>query len=275
VHTPAVPVLAAPDRQLGSGVVVSMLANATDPMSHLSGKAVQAGVTHQGFAKPATLLHQPSMPSMARQHSMPVLPCQQPQPGPRLQQQKGFFERQYSAGIVPGLARQSSGALPQGIAQQPNLAMQFPSGLYATALAGANTNLSSSSSSCFTSVFTSQPAAPQHGISHGWQQQQHTMMASHMPSKVTPQLQHQLPTSMVHLEAGSKGHQGQAATLDSMECLQSPMDVGVDSGSGQGSAAMEFDSADHGLGSLDLLVGADLSLDHPDALDFDPADCLF
>ncbi|KAL0041463.1 hypothetical protein WJX79_004319 [Trebouxia sp. C0005] len=55
----------------------------------------------------------------------------------------------------------------------------------------------------------------------------------------------------------------------------SPGNVGLESTSGQGNAAMQFDSSDHGLDSLDLLGGPDLNLDHDAELDFDPADCLF
>ena len=56
--------------------------------------------------------------------------------------------------------------------------------------------------------------------------------------------------------------------------LGTPADV--ESGSGQGSAAMEFDvSTDHGLGSLDFLGDAGLDLDHSGDLDFDPEDCMF
>lgn len=55
--------------------------------------------------------------------------------------------------------------------------------------------------------------------------------------------------------------------------LETPTDV--DSGSGQGSAAMEFDVSDHGLGSLDFLGDTGLDLDHSGALDFDPEDCMF
>ena len=63
-------------------------------------------------------------------------------------------------------------------------------------------------------------------------------------------------------------------SLEAMQCLPSPTEMPLDSGSGQNSEAMQFDAADHGLGSLDLLVDTDLDLDHQDELDFDPADCL-
>ena len=62
--------------------------------------------------------------------------------------------------------------------------------------------------------------------------------------------------------------------LEAMQCLPSPTEMPLDLGSGQNSEAMQFDAADHGLGSLDLLVDTDLDLDHQDELDFDPADCL-
>jgi len=300
----AMPPHSTPGRQLGSGLVVSMLAKGAD---QVAGKMLQPGFPQQSFVRPTAVMQQPSM---ARQHSMPVLPCQQAQLT-QLGLQKGlvqpYFGRQNLAGVLPGLGRQGSAglaqgithhskslpqgitqqphlaaALAQGIAQQPNMASHFSSGLlHQTGLEPAHN--STSSSSCFTSVFTSQLSS----VPHAWQQQQHQqqqqqqqqqhqqqmLTASHLTSMMTQQPQQSMMADA--LQAKQNGSSDQASLLDSMECMQSPGDVGLESTSGQGNAAMQFDSSDHGLDSLDLLGGPDLNLDHDAELDFDPADCLF
>ena len=294
----AVPPHSTPGRQLGSGLVVSMLAKGADQMPQVPGKMLQPGLPQQSFVRPTAVMQQPSM---ARQHSMPVLPCQQAQLT-QLGLQKGlvqpYFERQNLAGVLPGLGRQGSAGLAQGIAhlskslpqgitqqpnmaaaltqgigQQPNMASHFSSGLlHQTGVEPAHN--STSSSSCFTSVFSPQLSS----VLHAWQQQQQQqqqqiLTASHLTSMMTQQ-----PQQSVMADALQPKHHGssdQASLLDSMDCMQSPGDVGLESTSGQGSAAMQFDSSDHGLDSLDLLGGPVLNLDHDAELDFDPADCLF
>jgi len=292
----AVPPHSTPGRQLGSGLVVSMLAKGAD---QVAGKMLQPGFPQQSFVRPTAVMQQPSM---ARQHSMPVLPCQQAQLT-QLGLQKGlaqpYFGRQNLAGVLPGLGRQGSAglaqgiahhskslpqgitqqphlaaALAQGIAQQPNMGSHFSSGLlHQTGLESAHN--STSSSSCFTSLFTSQlSSVPPHAWQQQQQQQQQQILtASHLTSMMTQQPQQ--PMMADALQPKHHGSSDQASLLDSMECMQSPGDVGLESTSGQGNAAMQFDSSDHGLDSLDLLGGPDLNLDHDAELDFDPADCLF
>ena len=286
----AVPPHSTPGRQLGSGLVVSMLAKGAD---QVPGKMLQPGLPQQNFVRPTAVMQQPSV---ARQHSMPVLPCQQAQLT-QLGLQKGllqpYFGRQNLAGSLPGLGRQGSAGLAQGIAhpstslpqgitqqphlgagpiqgiaQQPNMASHFSSGLlHQTGPEPAHN--STSSSSCFTPVFTSQLSS----VPHAWQQQQQILTASHLTSIMTQQPQQSMMADA--LQAKHHGSSDQASLLDSMDCMQSPGDVGLESTSGQGNAAMQFDSSDHGLDSLDLLAGSDLNLDHDTELDFDPADCLF
>ena len=88
----------------------------------------------------------------------------------------------------------------------------------------------------------------------------------------SPFLQHketqnlESPQASVKCESGV-GKRGSSVT-DTIG-LETPRDV--ESGSGQGSAAMEFDASDHGLASLDFLG----DLDHSGALDLDPEDCMF
>ena len=288
----AVPPHSTPGRQLGSGLVVSMLAKGPD---QVAGKMLQPGLPQQSFVRPTAVMQQPSM---ARQHSMPVLPCQQAQLT-QLGLQKGllqpYFGRQNLAGVLPGLGRQGSASLVQGIAhpstslpqgitqqphlgagliqgiaQQPNMASHFSSGLlHQTGPEPAH----NSSSSCFTPVFTSQLSSVPHAWQQQQQQQQQILTASHLTSHMTQQPQQSVMADA--LQAKHHGSSDQASLLDSMDCMQSPGDVGLESTSGQGNAAMQFDSSDHGLDSLDLLAGSDLNLDHDTELDFDPADCLF
>ncbi len=291
----AVPPHSTPGRQLGSGLVVSMLAKGAD---QVAGKMLQPGLSQQSFVRPTAVIQQPSM---AQQHSMPVLPCQQAQLT-QLGLQKGlvqpYFGRQNLAGVLPGLGRQGSAGLAQGIAhlskslpqgitqqphlgaalaqgtaQQPNLASHFSSGLLQqTGVEPAHN--STSSSSCFASVFTSQlSSVPPHTWQQQQQQQQQILTASHLTSMMTQQPQQSMIPDALQIK--HHGSSDQASLLDSMDCMQSPGDVGLESTSGQGNAAMQFDSSDHGLDSLDLLGGPDLNLDHDAELDFDPADCLF
>ncbi|DBA84996.1 TPA: hypothetical protein ACH3X2_005734 [Trebouxia sp. C0005] len=296
----AVPPHSTQGRQLGSGLVVSMLAKGADQVLQEPGKMLQPGLPQQRLVGPTAVMQQPGM---ARQHSMPVMPCQQAQLT-QLGLQKGlvqpYFGRQNSAGVVPGLGRQGSAglaqgiiplskSLPQGITQQPNLsavlaqgiaqqphmASHFSSGLlHQTGVEPAHN--STSSSSCFTSVFSSQlpsvpPAWQQQQQQH--QHQQQILTASHLTSMMTQQPQQSMMADA--LQPKHCGSSDQASLLDSMDCMQSPGNVGLESTSGQGNAAMQFDSSDHGLDSLDLLGGPDLNLDHDAELDFDPADCLF
>ena len=282
MFTPSVSLHNAPGRQLGSGLVASMLAHGPDCASQMPAQASQVGMLQHSSVKTASLLPQPSM---ARQHSMPVLPCQPQQ----AQQQHSGFERPSSAEVLPGRVGQGMSVFPQGIAQQPSLAVARSQGLLqrpnlGTALQGSAqqpslvsqppsgllhqtgllpTNLSSSSSSCFTSFFPSQPAMPS-----AWQQQKQTIASSYLAS-----VEHQHPqTNSLHI--GSAWSDVPCRTLDS-ECVVLNGERDLESGSSQGGAAMQFDSSDHALESLDLLTEGDLSLDHHDALDFDPADCLF
>ncbi|DBA94542.1 TPA: hypothetical protein ACH3X1_002127 [Trebouxia sp. C0004] len=289
----AVPPHSTPGRQLGSGLVVSMLAKGADQVPQVPGKMLQPGLPQQSFVRPTAVIQQPSM---AQQHSMPVLPCQQAQltqPGLQKGLVQPYFGQQNLAGVLPGLGRQGSAGLAQGIAhlskslpqgitqqphlaaaltqgvgQQPNMASQFSSGLLHQT--GESAHNSTSSSSCFTSVFTSQLSS----VPHAWQQQQQQQIltASHLTSMMTQQPQQS--TMAGALQPKHDGSLDQASLLDSMDCMQSPGDVGLESTSGQGSAAMQFDSSDHGLDTLDLLGGPGLNLDHDAELDFDP-DCLF
>ena len=302
-----------PARQLGSGLVVSMLAKSCDTVptltaGHVSpspGYVSPLGLAQQSIRRPASALQQPSM---ARQHSMPALPCQQAQHGLHQGFTQPSFQRQNSTGVLPGLGRQGSAgllqgiaqqphlaalsqgisqqphlaALSQGIGQQPNLASHFSSGL----LHQLPAQLGNSSNSCFTSMFAAQPAS----MPYAWQQQpqqqphqqpqQQQQTQSVAATCMAPRVTQQTQQLMVAVQMGSEHYQpsGQASVVDSMGCMMPLSPVGrvvLNGASGQGSAAMQLDSSDHGLDGLDLLGGDDLSLDHDTELDFDPADCLF
>lgn len=238
----------------------------------------------------------PPQSTMLRQHSAsshPALPAfvSQRTPNPFLDRQGCALGQPLGTaqqGIFQQVAHMSSGLFPQ------------PGSLPA-ALSG---------NSSFTSLPSSLVSVPQPGLSLPWQHQSQTqaqtrgmMQAASMRSQqshspavsfrggVSPSATKLLQSST--LPGGNPFLQDKPACYEfppsSAKCkphvenmrrsvidnigLEIPADV--DSGSGQGSAAMEFDVSDHGLGSLDFLGEAGLDLDHSGALDFDPEDCMF
>ena len=303
VNTSAATGLTAPARQFGTGMVASMLAtgldHATTPQLHpppSSSNAIARQAAHMGNAVV------PPHCGMLRQHSAtshPIRPgfASQESPHP-------FLDRQGCAqGQPQGTAQQ--GIFQQGLAQQ---AARMSSGLFQPGPLPAVL----SGNSSFTSLPPSLAPVTQPGVSMPWQHQSQSQtqaqtlsmmqaasmlsQQSHMPAALmfrggVPQPPTKLPPSTppgdnpslqnapACLELPLSSAKTESA-FENMGCnmidnigLETSTDV--ESGSGQGSAAMEFDVSDHGLGSLDFLGEAGLDLDHPGALDFDPEDCMF
>ena len=309
VTTSAATGLAAPVRQFGTGMVASMLATGQDhspsphytptPQLHHPPSASQPpGIISQQALLKASV---PPQSTMLRQHSASshlILPAfvSQRTPNPFLDRQGcalGQPPATAQQGIFQQVAHMSSGLFPQ------------PGSLPA-ALSG---------NSSFTSLPSSLVSVPQPGLSLPWQHQSQTqaqplgmmqaasMQAASMltqqsrtpaltfrggvspsatkplqPSMFTggnPFLQDKPPCydlPLLSVKHESPVEDMERNVIDNIG-LETPTDM--DSGSGQGSAAMEFDVSDHGLGSLDFLGEAGLDLDHSGALDFDPEDCMF
>lgn len=292
VSAPAATGLTAPARQFGTGMVASMLATGLDhtaiPQLHPPPSASQPP---NMIARQAAHLGKASVPphlGMVRQHSTTTLASQHT-PNP-------FLDRQ---GCVLG---QPLGTAPQGLSQQATSGPFLQPGSLPAALSG---------NSSFASL--PPPLAPltQPGMSLPWQHQSQTpaqtlgmMQAASLLSQQTlmpapsrfrdgmpqPPAKVQLSTlpgdnpylqdAPAHFKFPPVSVKSECG-FENMGCnvidnigLETPADV--ESGSGQGSAAMEFDvSTDHGLGSLDFLGEAGLDLDHSGNLDFDPEDCMF
>ena len=294
----AVPVLSAPARQLGSGLASTLLATGLHHNPQVSLAASQhVSTAHHNLGKASGS----SQPGIVRQHSigsLPVFPNQH-RPNP-------FVDRQSSTpGQLQGIPQHS--AFQQGPSQQLKAGVPLSSGLLQPS--GALPTAFSSHSS-FSTVTPSQTSLTQPSLSLPWQQQQaHThaqapgltqaasglSQQSHMPASSSFTLEgpnqanqlepsafkkntHFLPDPVTHnievppLTVKSEPGMGDHGCdgIDEMR-LETPTAMH----SGQGSAAMQFDAVDHGLESLDFLGGADLDLDHPGALDFDPEDCMF
>lgn len=300
VNTSAAIGLTAPARQFGTGMVASMLATGLDhtPTPHLHpppsasqpSNIISRQAAHMGKASvlPHTAMLRQQSPT-----SHPIMPAFASQRSPN-----PFLDRQ---GCALGQ--------PQGIFQQglPQQAANMSSGLFSQP---GSLPAALSGNSSFTSLPPSLASVAQPGLSVPWQHQSQTQaqtlgmmqaasmlsQQSHMPasslfrggvpqppSKLQPTtlpgdnpfqqdapLRLELPPPIVKPESD----------VENMGCnvignigLETSTDV--ESGSGQGSAAMEFDVSDHGLGSLDFLGEAGLELDHSGALDFDPEDCMF
>lgn len=281
-----------PARQLGTGMISSMLATGQDPTHTpklpLTASQPLATIPRQALGATSTTLPYFSMLGSHSATSHPTPPAFSSQ-----KHRSPFMDRQ-TPGHLQGFGRQ--GLLQQGIFQQ-DAYMQQPGALPAAL----------SSTSTLTALPPPQVSVAQpHGLSSPWQPQSHAQTArvappmsqrSHMPASsglrgVEPQsaLQLQavipqadnwflqdfktqrtvLPSSSVKSDCEIDRLKGGA--IDTIG-LKAPADV--ECVSRQGSAAMEFDASDHGLGSLDFLGEAGLELDHPGALDFDPADCMF
>lgn len=302
VNTSAATGLTTPARQFGTGMVASMLATGLDhtptrqlqppPSSSQPSNIIARQAAHMGKAVV------PPHCGILRQHSAnghPIRPAFATQDSPH-----PFLGRQ---GCALG---QLQGTAQQGLSQK---AAHTSSGLFPqpgplpAALSG---------NSSFTSSPASLASVTQPGVSVPWQHQSqsHTQaqtlgmmqaasmlsQQSHMPAALMirggvpqPTTKMQLPTppgenpslqdAPARLELPSSSVKTES-DFENMGCnviddigLETSTDV--ESGSGQGSAAMEFDVSDHGLGSLDFLGEAGLDLDHSGALDFDPEDCMF
>ncbi|KAL3162881.1 hypothetical protein ABBQ32_009330 [Trebouxia sp. C0010 RCD-2024] len=295
VTTPAVGGLTMPARQLGTGMASSMLATGLDrthtPPLPLTASKPPVTMPRQALGPTATTLPYFSMlgsHSATSRHTPPAFSSQN--------HSRPFMDRQTpTPGHLQGFGQQAP--LQQGIFQQDAYRQQ-PGSLLAAL----------SSTSTFTSVPPPQVSVAQpHGLSLPWQPQTHAQTAGvvppvsqlrHMPAspglrggepQSGPQLQAVIPQAdnrflqnvQAHhtvLPSSSVRSEGE---IDRLNCgaidtigLKTPADM--ECVSGQGSAAMEFDASDHGLGSLDYFLGeAGLDLEHPGALDFDPADCMF
>ena len=295
-NPPAVPVLSAPARQLGSGVASTLLATGLHHAPQPSLPASQhASLAQHNLGKAARL----SQPGIGHQHSISSLPAL-----PNQKQLNPFMDRQSSTpGQVQGIPQHS--LFQQSLPQQLKAGIHMSSGLLQASRA-LPTAFSSHSNS--GTVVPSQTSLIQPSLLLPWQQQAHTQahigltqaayglnQQSHMPASSSftsegPNQASQLGPSAFKMDAHFlpdpttqkldlpplmvKSEPG--AVHDDCDGInEMTFDTPTAMQSGQGSAAMQFDASDHGLESLDFLGGADLSLDHPGALDFDPEDCMF
>lgn len=294
------PGLHVPATQLGSGMVATMLATGLDHTPHLPFTASQPSIAQPGFGTASVL----SQPGLARQHSaashlsLPAASTQQ-HPNP-------FMGRQNSTpGQLQGISQQD--IFQQGPSQQGKAAVHMSSGLLPQP---GSLPAALSGNSSFTSLLPSQASVTQPALSLSWQQQTHAQTLnilqaasllgqhSHMPASSSgpitdvPKSAGQLQTSAFQIDthflqdlvpansglvpSDVKSEPGiEAVGCDTIDHMSIETPAAGQSGSGQGSAALQFDVADHGLESLDFLGGTDLDLDHSGALDFDPDDCMF